>query len=370
MKGTGREARALRMLGTMAAVYKVGSGEGKWSARRLVRGATGLVFGLSFAGAASAQICTTQARMTPAQRTEIGTAAYALATAVQAGDTAKVRANTIAQYAADFGGTEFLVHGTAAQVKGDTLQVTQAYLLDASGRKAGEAGDADFACPLAETAAETDFSIAGLPPGRYAFALVEAKGTEPWRLSFLLQAEGATWKMAGFYPHSRAAAGHDGLWYWTTARADARANRPWLAWLRYGEADQLLRPANFAVTSNLDKLRNEQRSAAPPALASGVSAQTPLAVKGADGANYAITSLESQTSDDARQLNLALHVAAVPGATADVATSRSVAVAQALLAAHPELASGGYSNVVVVADAEGGSPLVVERPMSTFAGAK
>src|SRR5579875_3299606 len=119
---------------------------------------------------------------------------------------------------------------------------------------------------MAGTAAETDFSIAGLPAGRFAFVMVEASGPRPWLLSFLLEQQPGGWKMAGFYPHPRNAAGHDGGWYWTTARTDAKDGKEWLAWVLYGQADELLRPANFVSSTNLDRLRSELRSVTPPAL--------------------------------------------------------------------------------------------------------
>ncbi len=306
--------------------------------------------------------------MTAAQRTEIGAAAFGLGTAVMAGDAAKVQALTVAQFAGDFAATGYLVRSTASRLTGDSLAVTQAYLLDASGRKAGDTSEADFACPLTAGGSETDFGIPGLPPGRFAFAMVEAKGANPYLLAFLLQQEGGasgTWKMAGFYPHEREAAGHDGLWYWTTARADAKADKPWLAWVLYAEADQLLRPAGFVSSVNLDKLRSEQRAAAPEPLVNGLSAQTPLNVEGPTGTQFRVTSLGAQSSDGGKVLDLVVHFQAQSALTGDAATQRNVGAATALLTAHPELRQG-FQNVFVMADAAAGEPFVVERPVSSI----
>ena len=303
--------------------------------------------------------------MTEAQRTELGAAAYKLASSVQAGDSGAVQAATIAKFAADFSQTGYLIHSVAPRLAGNTLAVTQVYLLDASNRTPSDSSDADFSCPLTGTAAETDFSISGLPQGRYAFALVESTGARPWVLSFLLQAEGSSWKMAGFYPHPRDAAGHSGSWFWSEARADAKASKPWLAWVLYGEADELLRPAAFVSTTNLDRLRSEMRASVPQALSDGVSERTPLALPGPNGATFRITSLGSEASEDGKQLNLVLHLHTEPGADANAATARNVAAGTALLAAHPELRSG-FDNVWVIADAAGSSPFVTERPMRDF----
>ncbi len=317
-----------------------------------------------------AETCTTQAKMTPAQRLEVGAAAYDLATAVQAGNADKVRAGTVTQYAGDANQTAYLVRTTGERMHGAAMAVTQVYLLDASSRKQGDSSEAEFACPLAGTVSETDFAIAGLPPGHFAFAMVETQGTSPWLLAFLLQQESSAWKMAGFYPHPRSAAGHDGLWYWNAARADAKANKPWLAWVRYGEADQLLRPAGFVSSGNLEKLRAEQRTSAPQPLLNGLGTQDPLSLQGPGGAVYRVSELRAQVSDDGKALNLWMHLQADASAVGDAATARSVGAAQALLIAHPELREG-FTNVWVVAESSGANPVTIQRPISEIvAGAK
>ncbi len=319
--------------------------------------------------AASAQACTTQAKATVEQRTATGTAAYRLASAVQRGEVAAVKADTIAQLAGDFGATANLIQATSAGLAGDSLAVKQLYLLDAGTRSATDTADADFTCALGASAAETDFSIAGLPPGKYAFLIVAATGPQPWTLSFLLQAEGTGWKMAGFYPHRVDAAGHDGLWYWTAARADAKAGRPWLAYVRYGEADQLLRPANFVATTNLFRLRSELRSATPPALADGLSDTTPLVVVGANGTEYRMTGLSSDSSSDGKQLNLLVHLRGEGGNDAQAAVVRAAAAGDALLRAHPELRTS-FDNLWVISEMPGSNPVISARPMAEIGGAK
>lgn len=328
---------------------------------------------------ADAQTCITQAKMTSTQRNDIAAATLRLANAVVAGNSNAIQAATIPQYATDFAQTAYLVRTTSTELAGDTLALSQAYLLDASNRTPNDTAEADFNCPLTGTAAETDFAIAGLPPGRYAFTMVEAAGPNPWLLSFLLQADasGSGWKMAGFYPHRRDAAGHNGLWYWEAARADAKAGKAWLAWVLYGEADQLLRPANFVSSTNLDRLRSELRASTPPALSDGLSATTPLALSGANGAEFRLTGLSSEASEDGKHVNLIVHLradaaSATGPSTAvnpDAATARNLAAAGALLNAHPELRSG-FDQIWVVADNTGAGPFVTQRPIAEIAAAK
>jgi hypothetical protein len=312
-----------------------------------------------------AQSCTTQAKMTPEVRTGIGDAAMSLADGVKAGDAAKVQTLTIAEFATNFAPTAYLVHNTATKVTNDTLQVEQVYLLDAQGRKAGDTSDAEFSCALSDTTAETDFAIPGLPPGLYGFAMVAATGERPYLLAFLLRKDAGVWKMAGFYPRATTAAGHDGLWYWRMARSDGADKETWLAWVLYGLADDLLRPANFVTSTNLDKLRTERSSAAPPELANGLSAETPLVVKGSDGTEYRFSSIGAEGSEDGKHLNLSLHVKADFMADAVAAKARNEAAARALLDSHKELRQG-MQDVVVVAESEGHEPFVTEEPITNI----
>jgi hypothetical protein len=312
-----------------------------------------------------AQSCTTQAALQPALRDTLAGAAHTLGTAVKAGDIAALKAITIPEYANNFAPTEYLVRTTSEKLAGNNLSVTQLYVLDATTRKAGDTSEADFSCPLKGTTSEVDFSIAALPPGRYAFAMVEATGgAHPWLLSFLLQDAGG-WKMAGFYPHARSAAGHDGLWYWTAAREHARTKQSWLAWLYFRQADELLSPASFVTSTLLDKLHSEQRIAAPPELADmpeGPSTTTPLVLKAANDVEFRFTSLSSESAPDDKSLHLVLHYAADANATAEALHTHGEAVAKALIDAHPELRQG-YSAVLVFGDIPQQNPVVLSLDM-------
>lgn len=331
-------------------------------------GIEGLVRGLGLVALAAfcvspivnAEVCTTQAKMATAQRDALADAALSLATAVQANDAAKVRAATVAEYAADFSASEFLIRATSPKIAGETLRVTSVYGLDATMRKPGDAGEAEFTCPLSGTTLETDFSIPNLPPGSYGFAMVEASGgAQPWLLSFLLRQDGGTWKMAGFYPHARTAAGHDGLWYWNEARASAKAKQQWAAWLLYGEAYALLRPVNFMDSSHLDKLVAEQHGVTPPELSNGVSKETPLVIKGANGDEFHFTGLGTDRSDDGTHVNVILHMRS-DSADAAAARTRNEAAAAAFVKAHPEVRKD-FQGVWVFAETDAQTPFVITQ---------
>jgi len=312
---------------------------------------------------AGAQTCTTQAKMPTATRTALADEALQLGTAVKSGDANGVKAATVPEYANNFAPIEYVIRNTADKLKGDTLRVTQVYVLDVSSRKAGDTSEADFTCPLQGSTAETDFSFSSLPAGVYGFAMVEAAGGErPWLLAFVLEQENGAWKMAGFYPHARTAVGKDGLWYWNAARANVKT-KPWLAWLEYDEASELLRPASFVSSTSLDKLMAEQHAGAPPQLSDGISVQTPLVVKAADGQEFHFTSMTNEAAADDSSLNLVLHFAAEQLAGVEANRARDLAAAKAMLAAHPELRQG-YGSIYVFGDVAGQNPSVLSLKMT------
>lgn len=317
---------------------------------------------------AAAESCTTQAKLPAETRSTLASVATELGDAVKAGDAAKIQSMTVAEFASSqqvFAPTAQLVHDVSTDVAGDSLTVTQLYLLDARDRQAGDTSEADFSCPLVNSISEADFSIPALPGGLYAFAMVEATGAKPWLLSFLLRQDAGTWKMAGFYPRARTAAGHDGGWYWNAAYAAGKAHQPWLSWLLYGEADQLLRPANFASSTKLDSLRSQRRSFAPPELANGVTPSAPLPLPLAAGTTAKLTGLEAHGSDDGQRLELVLHLAGAMQATDAQLSAEAKAAAQAFVDAHAELRAH-FDTVVVFASADGREPVVSEQKLAAI----
>ena len=301
--------------------------------------------------------------MTAEVRQALADTALAIATAIKGNDAEHVRSMSAPEIASNFDSTVFVIRQTSSAIANDTLRVTQLYRLDASSRKPNDPATADFGCALAGSADEVDFTIPGLPPGVYAFVIVEAAGDRPWLLPILLEQQGAAWKMAGFYPHARTASGHDGLWYWTTARTNAKAGKKWLAWVQYGQADQLLRPANFIASTHLDQLRDERRSNAPGELSDGISPGAPLVIKAKDGTEFHFTSLGSLATEDGKALNLVLHYQTDSVTDPGAANTRNSAAASAMLAAHPELREG-FSSVSIFADAQGQTPFITEQSLA------
>jgi hypothetical protein len=260
-----------------------------------------------------------------------------------------------------------VVGSTAAKVKDGTLAVEQVYLLDGTQLKRGADGslpDAQFFCSLNKSVAEADFTIPGLAPGRYGFAIVDATDTSsPWRLSFLMRQDQGKWVMAGFYPKPLSAAGHDGLWYWTQARTMTAQKERWNAWLYYQQAENLLIPANFIQSTHLEKLKTEASTAAPPALSEGVSAEAPLVVKGPNGAEYHFTALGVDDSLAKDKIDIMAHLKVDQIGDPAAARKRNLDAMVALLTAYPEMRKP-FHGVWIVADVPGQNPFATEQAMS------
>lgn len=317
-------------------------------------------------GARAAEVCTTQSQMKPGERETLAAAATALAQAIQANDQSAVKSKTIAEYQKDFTGVANVVSATAPMVRGAQPQVEQVYLLDASTLAKGANGanpDASFFCTLNRSQASAEFSIPQLPPGKYAFAMVRMEEAAPWRLSFLMRQDGGQWDLAGFYPKALTAAGHDGVWYWKQARAFAAQKEQWNSWLYMQQAQALLLPANFISSTHLDKLQSELAADAPPAVASGLSADAPLVVKGADGAEYRFTAVGVDDSLGKDKVDVSAHLKVDSVGDPATARKRNVDAMVALVAAHPEFKQA-FHGIWVFADAPSGSPYATEQAMS------
>jgi hypothetical protein len=334
-------------------------------ARRMMGFAVAVLLTFAVSGFVRADDCITQSAMKPADRDALATAARGLAAKVQAGDVAGLRAATVAEYAKDFGGIEYVVGSTAPKLKGGSLVVQQVYLLDGTQLKRGADGsapDAQFFCTLNHSMAEADFLIPGLAPGSYGFAIVDVEGVA-WRLSFLLRKEQGQWQMAGFYPKPLSAAGHDGIWYWKEARAMASRKELWNAWLYYQQAESLLRPTNFVQSTHLEKLKTEQTGATPPAVSDGVSVDAPLVVKGADGTEYRFIRLGVDDSLGKDKIDIMAHLKVDQAGDAAATHKLSAGAASALLGAYPEMRKP-FHGVWIVAEVAGQSPFATEFPVN------
>lgn len=306
--------------------------------------------------------CTTQAEMTAAQRNELENTARQLVTQVQAGNVQAVRASTLPAVAADFSGIQQSIQYLRPLVQQATITVDDLYLLDASTDPPNQP-QTDFFCgsPV------VGFDLTNLPPGTYALAITHATGVkQPQQISLILaKSQSGVWQLAGFFDKPMVLNGHDGVWYWASARKYAQSHDDWVAHFYYHIAAYLLDPVQFLASSNLEKLRHESDSvhAVLPAEA------TPLMIN-AGNSMYAVTSVDTTT--EFGPLDLDVHYRPDASQLAElrypvIAKQQVTNLMDALLRMHPELQSA-FHGIWLHADQGNASLFALELPMNAGAG--
>jgi hypothetical protein len=316
----------------------------------------------AFAPRIHAASCSTQAQMTAVQRDALANAARTLVGQMQNGDVQGLQANTIPAVAADFSGIAASIQNQKPLLEKAAITVDDLYLLDASSDPAGSPRT-DFYCgqPV------VSLNFTNLPPGVYALAIVHATGVEKPQQVSLILAKGAQdrWMLAGLFSKPMTELGHDGLWYWTSARKYAQGNMKWDAWLYFRVASFLLNPIDLLSSSNLEKLQQETEKVRPD----GLSGSTPLSLR-AGSATYSLTAIDTTTTFGA--LDLDVHYtpdAAQATALRDPPSARKqvLDIMSTLLAQHPELQQA-FHGMWVHADQGSGSLFALELPMNGISG--
>jgi hypothetical protein len=310
------------------------------------------------AGAAS---CKSQSQMTVAQRDTLSVAAAVMVGEVRSGDVQALRANTIPAVAVDFGGIAGSVDSLKPLVQHATITVDSLYGLDASTQSEG-ISRTDFYCgtPLVV------LNFTGLPPGMYALVILHATGVpKPQQISLVLaETVENQWKLAGFFSRPMVEAGHDGLWYWVSARSYARRKMTWNAWFYYRNAAYLLQPVEFLSSPNLEKLQHEAEEIHPD----GLPGVKPVMLD-TNGAVFGVTAIDTTAALGA--LDLDVHYNPDPAQAAQLhepsaARKQVVAVMTALLNLHPELRAA-FRGIWVHADEGHTSVFALELPMEEIA---
>lgn len=312
--------------------------------------------------------CLTQSQMTPAQRDELASAARTLVWQVQTDNTQVLRGDVTPTLAANFDGIISSVSQLQPLVQASAITVDSLFLLDATENTAGTtsagAAQVDFYCGSPVVV----LSFPTLPAGTYALAVVHATGVpRPQQISLILsESAGGRWLLAGLFDRPMTEGGHDGLWYWVTARKYAQTKMNWNAWLYYRIATNLLDPLDFLSSPNLEKLQREADQIRPTDLP-GKAAMTFYAQ------GELITATAIDTSTALGGLDLDFHYTP-DGAQATelrdpIAARRQVtAVMSALLKMHPEL-QGAFHGIWVHADQGTATLFALELPMDQIADA-
>ena len=311
---------------------------------------------------AHAASCKTQSQMMPAQRDALLNVARTMASQVQKGDAQGLQANTIPEVASNFSGIAASVGSLKPLVGQAAITVNALYMLDASTEPAG-AQRTDFYCgaPLVV------LNFNSLPPGTYALVILHATGVpQPQQISLILsQSADNHWMLAGFFSRPMVQAGHDGLWYWESARQYAQKNKNWAAWFYYRLATDLLDPVEFLFSPNLEKLQKEAEKTRPDKLPG--NDPMPLDAK---GSIFNITAIDPTVV--LGPLDLEVHYtpdAAQAAQLRDPAAARKQVIdaMTALLAQHPDLHEA-FHGIWMHADQGNASLFALELPMDQISG--
>jgi hypothetical protein len=319
-----------------------------------------LAFSLAgvFAPLAHSTSCTTQAQMTADQRDNLSNTSRTLVGTVQGNDMQALRAKIFPAVAGDFASIAASAQAISPLVQHATITVDALYVLDASATQAG-AERTQFFCGSPTVVLTFD----GLPQGTYGLSIIHATGIpKPQHIALILaKAPDNTWQLAGFYSKPMTEDGHDGVWYWKSARQYAQDQKKWDAWFYYHVAANLLDPVDFLSSPNLEKLQREtdeiHLTDAPGSAAITLNAH---------GAAFTVISVDTTTEFGA--LDLDLHYAPSPAQAKELRTpitarQQVTDLMTALLAQHPELREA-FHGIWVHADHENANIYALELPMN------
>lgn len=332
-----------------------GKSQPKWQG---CKGCKGWIAGLLLAApmAALGASCTTQAELQAPDRNALAGAGQRLATAILAQDYATLQSSLLPAIAAQWDGIHGEVEQGAPLVKGGQARLQAIYLMDASAQTA--TADTQFFCSNSTGSLTVTVNMRALPPGRYALLLAEAAGAPlGGQVGIILvwDATGAApaWKLGGVSVRQGMIGGHDGVWYWTRARAEAGTGAAWSAWYSYDLARYMLLPVDFLSSPNMEKLNHEQSQV------KGEPGPFPLEL--ADGARtWKIESIRIDLS--LREADLGVTYESLGITDPAAARTEAVAVLSALLKAHPELRES-FHGLWAYASKDGKVTPVMELPM-------
>lgn len=307
--------------------------------------------------AAMAASCTTQAELQPQDRNALIAVGTRLMTGIVQQDYSTLQGQVLPAVAPDWDGMRNEVEQGAALVKGGQPQLQEIYVLDASTQTATI--DTQFFCSNASGTLTVTVNMHALPPGKYALLLATTAGAPlagQIGLVVVWDPTGATpaWKIGGISVRQGAIDGHDGVWYWTKARAQAATGQPWSAWYSYELARYLLLPVDFLSSPNREKLLHEQ------AQIQGPPGPYPMNLQDA-ARTWKIDGIRIDTT--LRQADLGITFESMGIADPAAARTEAVAVLSAVLKAHPEL-KGNFHGLWAYASRDGKVTPVIELPMA------
>lgn len=300
--------------------------------------------------------CTTQAELQPQDRAALAAVGQRLTVAVLQQDYGTLQSLLLPSISSQWDGMRGEVELGAPLVKGGQAQLQSIYLLDASTQT--ETTDDQFFCSNASGSLTVTITMHALPPGKYAVILGQAAGAPLGGQIGLIAmwdptATPAAWKLGGVSVRQGIIGGHDGVWYWTRARAEAATGQPWSAWYSYDMAHYLLLPVDFLSSPNLEKLGHEQSEIKDSPGGFPISLSDGPRTWRIDGVRIDTTLREPDLSVTYESLGIT-----DPAAERTEATT----VLSAMLKAHPELRDN-FHGMWAVASRDGKLTPVMELPM-------
>jgi hypothetical protein len=295
--------------------------------------------------------------MTAEERDALSSAARTMMSEVQSGDVQALQMNTIPAIAADFGAIAGSVDSLKPFVQRAAITVNSLYLLDASAESA-EVSRIDFYCGMPLVV----LNFTDLPPGIYATVIIHATGvSNPQQISLMLsETVEHRWLLAGLFSKPLIEAGHEGLWYWVSARKYAEKKMNWNAWFYYRMAAYLLDPVEFLSSPNLEKLQHEEDLVHPTAFPDA----KPMTLE-ANGSVFQVTAIDTTAALGA--LDIEVHYAPDAAQATQLhnpptARNQVTEVMTALMAVHPELQEA-FHGIWVYADNGSATLFSLELPM-------
>lgn len=301
--------------------------------------------------------CTTQAELQPQDRNVLAGVGQRMANAILQQDYATLQSQLLPAISSQWEGIRGEVELGAPLLKGGQAQLQNIYLLDATMQ--AETADDQFFCSNASGSLTVTISMHALPPGKYAVILGQAAGAPLGGQIGLIvvwdpTATPGSWKLGGVSVRQGVIDGHDGVWYWTRARAEAATGQPWSAWYSYELARYLLLPVDFLSSPNLEKLEHEQSQIKDP------PEGFPISVS--DGPRtWKIDGLRIDTT--LRQADLSVTYESMGITDPAAARTEATAVLSAVLKAHAEL-KDNFHGMWAVASNNGKLTPVMELPMA------
>jgi hypothetical protein len=299
--------------------------------------------------------CTSQAELAPADRSALSAAGTQLAQAILTQNDPVLQSSLLPAESSQWSGIQAAAQDAQSLMQGGQIQLENAYLLDATSETAP--ADAEFFCSSSNGNLMVTISMHQLPPGKYAIILADSAGAPlGGQLGLVLAWDDASarWRLAGLSAHQGAFDGHDGVWYWSRARALASAD-PWSAWYTYDLARYMLLPVSFISSPNLQKLDTEQSE-----IQNSPKNAFPYSIP--DGARtWKINSITLDTV--LHQPDLAIIYESTGVTTPAAQHTEAVAVLGALLKAQPGLRAN-FHGLWAIADVNGKQTPIIELPMA------